>query len=245
MSWCDKLASTPTIGLKLEPYAVASDSFIQAWAPIMNESIEGGDDAKFSVEITDPLGFSFTTNDGFKYSADKARCSVSFQHRMKLRAVSGGPPVMEMLSQPRPYTELLEEVADRLTRAALLLPFASKRRIRRVGVISTTQVDKADLPPGITRLLNYVGKPWGSEPENMTLSMTTRVGETKDGSDKCIHLIKIPDDKNELLTVQFDWYREFTSDRPITTDALKAITTEAKKGALAYFEEIAEGKRFE
>jgi hypothetical protein len=55
------------------------------------------------------FSISFITHDGFKYSATEAIVSVAFNHRLRYRATSAGPPVMEMLSKPMPFTKLLPD----------------------------------------------------------------------------------------------------------------------------------------
>src|SRR3978361_5268 len=100
-SWCDKLASTPTIGIKMMPDVASGDAIIQALAPIFNK-LPVGDNMGFQVEQHSPMAVTIMTDDGFRYAVDHARISVTFNHRLKARQVSGGPPVMEMTSKPLP-----------------------------------------------------------------------------------------------------------------------------------------------
>jgi hypothetical protein len=55
---------------------------------------------------------------------------------------------MEMLSKAMPFTALLPQVSSRLLEATLLLPDIQKRRVRRVGIITTTPIAERDIPPG-------------------------------------------------------------------------------------------------
>jgi hypothetical protein len=113
LSWCDKLAATPTLGLKADFHFDSLDAILHALSLMLNEWVDG-DRATFSVERREPFTVTVNAEDGFTYSVEPTRISVAFQHTMKMKMVSGGPPIAEMLSRPLPYTELLPNVADRL-----------------------------------------------------------------------------------------------------------------------------------
>jgi hypothetical protein len=68
---------------------------------------------------------------------------------------------MEMLSKPLPFTILVTEVGNRLVEAVLLMPKIQDRKVRRVGVVSMTPLAEQDVPPGVKRLIDYKGRPWG------------------------------------------------------------------------------------
>lgn len=117
------------------------------------------DSATFQIEEHHSFSAQFITNDGYRYQADHSRLSVGFQYRMRPKPISGGPPIMEMLSQVRPYTEQLETVAERLIDATLLLCKMQERTVNRVGVITLLSVDRNEVPPGVARLIEYMGRP--------------------------------------------------------------------------------------
>jgi hypothetical protein len=243
-SWCDKLASTPTIGFKLSPYVAAAGSYITAWEPLLSRLV-ADHDAKFSIDESGPLNWGFLTEDGFKYGASQHLVSVGFHHRMRAEPVSGGPPIMKMTSKPLLYTELLNEVSDRLIEATLMLPNVAKRSVKRVGIIAVTHVDEKDLPPGIAKLVTYLGKPWKTKLNNFSVSITADLAKDTKHSDRCIHQLVRPEDEAKLFTIQFDWQRTYFSDRSTTKDTLKSICDEAKKGAIDYFEQLAVGNMFD
>ena len=127
MSWCDKLASTPTVGFKLSPHFAPNGIILNALSPILDRASEA--EAQ-NTTIDQPQSFysiAFTTKDGFRYTVDENKVSVAFNHRAKFRLTSGGPPVMEMLSTAMPFTALIPVVQDKLIEANLLLPKAKER----------------------------------------------------------------------------------------------------------------------
>lgn len=157
MSWCDKLASTPTVGFKLSPHFAPFTTLLEALSPILDRLVKG-DVQKFTLEqISSEFSAGFNTEDGYKYFADATKISVTFNHRIRYKNVSGGPPIMEMLSKPSPFTSLLPQVSEKLIEATLLLPEVTKRTINRVRIVSLTVISIEDLPPGVRRLIEFLG----------------------------------------------------------------------------------------
>ncbi|MDA0306951.1 MAG: hypothetical protein O3B76_11835, partial [Proteobacteria bacterium] len=97
MSWCDKLASTPSVGFKLDYHFASGDEILHALGPILNNWVEG-DKSQFSILRHESFVVELSTNDGFHYGVEPSKIHVTFTHKMKVKPVSGGPPVMEMLS---------------------------------------------------------------------------------------------------------------------------------------------------
>ena len=156
---------------------------------------------------------------------------------------------MEMLSKPLPYTSLLEEVAHRLRDAALLINSAKPRTFNRVGIVSVTKVSEEDIPPGVQKLITYLGRPWRSGVENFTYKVVARLAEETEHLDRCIYFLDKPDvgsDDADIMTLSFDWQRLFSSARPISNATVlnDAIQT-AQRAALSHFEELAEGSQFD
>jgi hypothetical protein len=104
---------------------------------------------------------------------------------------------------------------------------------------------ESDLPPGIKRLISYMGRPWKESLDNFNISIAGTIAETSTTIDRCLHQVTKPEEKEELMTLQFDWQRLFKEERTTTPDSLKRILEDAKEQALEYFEELAEGSRFD
>jgi hypothetical protein len=245
LSWCDKLASVPTVGFRLTAHYAPFDTVLNSLASILDRST--GEEARNTTVDSPTTLFTtgFTTSDGFKYSADEQKIAVAFNHRAKFKPTSGGPPTMEMLSKALPFTTLLPQVSSRLLDATRLLPEIQKRRVRRVGIITTTPIAETDIPPGIRRLITYIGRPWKQGLEAFNISITGKLAETSATLDRCLHQVIKPEEKEELMTLQFDWQRTFKDEPATTVDSLKRILDDAEEQALKYFEELAEGSRFD
>ncbi len=244
MSWCDKLASTPTVGLTFSPQTLSGASLLSALAPLLDEWTEG-DKQKFTLSKQDAFSAEVTTDDGFKYGVDSTRLSVEFHHRLKVKQVSGGPPVVEMLSRPAPFTELLPDVCERALRLSALVSDPGPRTLRRLGIVSTTIVAEDEAPPGILRFIRYVARPWDNFLDHYAFSMTAPISNASGWSDRCIHQILKPDDPEALVTIIFDWQRTFATPKRLTPASLRSLLTAARTDATEYFEDLAEGNRFD
>src|ERR1700723_2078018 len=106
MSWCDKLASVPTVGLTLDFHFAPGESLLASLSPVLDKLVEKNK-AAFDIEKLEAFAISVNTHDGFKYGIEPSKISIAFNHRMRPKVVSGGPPVMELLTQPRPFSQLL------------------------------------------------------------------------------------------------------------------------------------------
>jgi hypothetical protein len=245
VSWCDKLASVPGAGFGIDAHFASSDSILSGITSLTDALFS---DSKPHFSLTHQASFEvrFSTETGLNYTIEPTRVAVEFKHQMRPRAISGGLPVMEMLSRPLPFTELLPQVTKRLVEVALLVPGAKTRKVNRIGVLSTTAVSEKEVPPGVSRFIEYIGRPWHGAVEAYSFQITSDIGKGAGYRDRCLHTIVLPEDKESLMTMTFDFQRLFTSGMPIQQQApLKEAVDRVEKAALRYFEDIGEGKRFD
>jgi hypothetical protein len=244
-SWCDKLAATPTMGFKLDVHFESIDSVLDALSPILDKSVEG-ERATFTVEKREPFSVNVNAQTGYHYIVEPSRISVAFQHVLKMKMVSGGPPVAQMTSRALPYTELLQSVATQLMDTTSLICDGSTRKISRIGVVASAIVDAADIPPGMARFITYIGRPWKGFADHYTFQITSQLADDPAWNDRCIHtLSKAEEDPDQLIRLNFDWQRSFKTSRPTTRDSMKELVKFAEDAALKYFEELAEGNLFD
>jgi hypothetical protein len=143
---------------------------------------------------------------------------------------------------------LLDEAVERLLQAVELVNGPGARALQRLGIVTDTAVVASDAPPGVRRLIDYVGRPWGGNLPHYRFDITGRLGNKDDYSDRCIHSIGMeePDSNpDKLISVKFDWQREYIITRPIAIEAIRKQVTAGKRAALEYFEDVAEGSRFD
>jgi hypothetical protein len=242
VSWCDKLASTPTVGLKLEARNLPSSLLLQAMSPILDRESKG-DEARFVLDNQDVFNLQFTVDDGYRYGVSPSHISVAFSHRMQVKPESGGLPILRFLSDPKPYTEVLPVARERLVDAVIRLPEIEKRKVVRVGVITSTVVEEADMPPGLLSVLNYFKKPWRNV-EGYTFRFVSEIDSTEEFRDRCIHAFVRGDESDAIPTVTLDWQRILKVPRVMRKSSLVDTLELASDDALRYFEKLAIGENF-
>lgn len=246
-SWCDKLASTPAVGLRMSSHHFVGNSrILDSLSPILDRHVDTDRNQQaFAVELPNEFSVNVKTHVGFTYGVDSERVHVTFNHMMRPKAVSGHPPIMEMLSTPQPYTKLLDEVIERLIEAALLVPNEGSRSVKRIGLISVTAVDQEDLPPGIVKMISHFSSPWKRDLVSFTLQANAALEKTSGRTDNCVHTMLKSDIKGELLNIQFDYQRVFEDARRLERTTLETEFRSLSADALGYFEKVAEGDMFD
>lgn len=243
MSWCDKLFSVPSAGFELDAHFASGDALLDSVSPIINRL--SNKSSKITIEKHESFALEFSFEDGFKYGFDHRRAYVNFQHKMRFRSVSGGLPVGELISTAQPYTTLLPAILDRLVEATLHLPRQRERSFSRVGIVSTTDVNEEDLPPGIARMLQYFQRPWVKISGAFSINITGIIDDNDRFMDRCVHQIKINEEEDVPMSIKLDWQRLYKKSKPITRNTLVEEAEAGKKAALRYFEDVAEGNRFD
>jgi hypothetical protein len=245
LSWCDKLAATATVGFGVNYHFASIAVILDALSPMLDKWVEG-DRPLFDIERREPFSVTVRSHDGYNYEIDPSRISVGFQHFMRMKIVSGGPPVAEMLSDPLPYTMLLPSVSGRLMDATSLVCQGTTRRVTRVGVVAQAMVASPDIPPGIARFIAYIGRPWKGFVDHYSFQIISDLADDSESSYRCIHtLSKLEGDPDQLVRLNFDWQRTLKNGLTVTSDSITQLTKSAEQDAIKYFEELAEGNLFD
>ncbi|MER8783362.1 hypothetical protein NKH60_19305 [Mesorhizobium sp. M1006] len=244
MSWCDKLASVPSVGFIYDPHFVSGDGIIDAIAPMLDKW-KVGDKPDFTLSQPEPLKIEVQHNNGFTYSFEPTRTSIAYQHRVKFRNVSGSRPVAELISSPQPYSQLLDDAISDIVEIALILPMAKRRSVKTIGIVTSTHADEKDIPPGIRKMIRYLSRPWKSDLDAYLFTIVAEVESAKIHSDRCIHTLTRPDDKEQIPNFKFDWQRSYSNQVAVEKDTLLRELQRAKKAALDYFETLAVGDAFD
>ena len=246
MSWCDKLASTPGMGLVLDWEYLPSAYFQQVMAPVTAKWVDDEKQA-FSVENQDAFSLSFTSLDGFHYGFNSSRIYTEFRHRLKYQAQSAGPPTAELITKPLPYTQLLPLISDRLVEATRLVVAGKERILKRIGIIATTTVSEDDAPPGVRRFIDYICRPWGVQADSYSIDITSKLpkGPKAEWSDRCQHAVTKLEHGDGLITFRFDYQRIFDKPKALSIKLLDGDLQKVRVDALKYFEDVGQGERFD
>lgn len=250
MTWCDKLASTPSVGFQLDSHFAPAEAIMHSVTTLTDgwhtESSDGNAERpEFQVTTLEPFKVELQHNDGFNYIADFNRASVAFQHKMKYRHVSAGLPVAELTSSSRSFSDLLEEASDRLIEFTTLLPKSRSRGVKRAGVVSVTVVSIDDVPPGIRKFIDYMGRPWKDAVQSFNFQIIAKTASTDAYWDRCIHTIARSEDEERLLTLSFDYQRYYHKKVQLEKNTLQRALGHCRISALDHFEELAVGNSFD
>jgi hypothetical protein len=241
--WCDKLASTPTVGFRLSPRFRPASNLLEHIGRILDDQVKvAGATVKptFTIERLDQFDLSILLRNGFRLGLSPTNISVTFIHGIEMKPRSGELPTIDFLTEAQPYTTILPGVCEQLLDLTLLLPETGKRRIATFGVVSTTLVNESEMPPGLLRLIERVLEPWGQS-EAYSLQITSKVGEAEEYYDRCIHTLTRAEDKETVPTINLDWQRIFRNPRPVTKNIMRDIVAIGTADALTYFERLGEG----
>jgi hypothetical protein len=244
VSWCDKLASTPTIGLRFDYRYASGASLIDHMAPLLGRHVSS-DKQRFSIEKMDAISVTIGTEEGFSYSVDPTKIVVTFGHRIRVKPSSAGLPVGELVSSTKPFTKMLPEVRDRLVDLLSMLPKVEDRKLLRIGIVSNSRVDDDDMPPGIRRFVEYMARPWAGSAEQYTLSLLSELNDQAGRKERCFHQLQKTEDPDQLIGMTFDWQRLFDPPRPVVLSSMRDMIDQAADVALDYFEDIGQGNRFD
>lgn len=243
--WCDKLASLPTVGIKLDTHFAPSEIIANALTPI-TDALVNGDKAEFIIEApSDAFGFSFVTGEGYKYGFGAASISVSFQHRANVKQRSADVPTFELLSNARPYSELIPLLHEKVLIAADHVIKLKPRKLIRVGVVSITTANREDLPPGILAAIDRFGRPWKSGLDSFAISLTAVLSRDENSEDRCIYKFSSVEHSDGLIEVNLDMQRTFKNPRSATKDNIKACLGSVTEAAYVHFEDVAIGGMFD
>ncbi len=243
MSWCDKLASTPTMGFRFDPHYRPASFMLAAIAPLLACQTRG-DKQTFSVDQQGIFDLIFTIREGFQYSLSPTKFSVAFKHRVEIKAQSAGTPVMEMLSEPKPYTVILPEVARKLVEVTMLMPHIETQKLIRVGIVSTTMIVEDEMPPSIQDIIEYYTRPWGRV-DGYSLQIVANIDDNDLFMDRCVHTFVKSEDKDMIPTITLDWQRTFKTQRSTRKNVLDEAASQGQDAALSYFEKLGEGAAFD
>ena len=243
MSWCDKLSSTPSVGIRFEPLFLPSDEILRALAPILKRQVNG---EKFGFEVTkqETFNLSFSTEDGYFYGFEANRIYVEFQHKIRIHPQSGAEPVANLITEAAPYTKLLANVTEKLIEVILLVSRILPINITRIGIVSTTQVKIEDAPPGIIKFVEYMSRPWKLGIDSFSMQVAAKTEANSNWSNRCSHYIIKQEDPENLPTLRYDWQRVY-SESQVLEKNIEKILADVIDDALEYFEDIAEGNLFD
>src|SRR5579859_4845596 len=98
MSWCDKLSSTPGVGITLDWAYYPASHYLQSMMPVTSKWVDK-EKQYFNIESQDAFAVAFTSFEGEHYAFNSSQIYTDFRHRLRYVPQSAGPPIAELLSK--------------------------------------------------------------------------------------------------------------------------------------------------
>jgi hypothetical protein len=242
-SWCDKLASTGTVGLRLSPKFRPSAQILDAISPILTTEITPrgqGERVTFNIDKAEVFELVLTFRDGRRYTFAPLSLSVGFVHRAELLTQSAAAPTVRFTSHPEPFSSSVPRLSKALSHVYDLLG-DQDRTVTQVGVVADTAVALEDAPPGLADLIQSTVSKWG-ESISFSFQIVAKLLENEEYLDRCIHTVSRMDDVEAVPTINLDWQRIFKKPKPaLKAKAVNDLIDSCAEGAIDYFERLAEG----
>jgi hypothetical protein len=165
---------------------------------------------------------------------------VAFSYRVSLDA--SGPKIASVAYSPEPaqFATLAQRMLT--TSAEVLAMLPKPRRLQRIGIVATGRVQRNAPPPGLTRLIEYIGAPWGRAPIACTARISTVLDDGAKTQEKCHHSLQFEDGAPDGV-VQFtlDWQRFYSEAAALTASELSKRASTCLDDAVRYFEKFGAG----
>ena len=240
MNWLDLAVASPSIGIQCEPRLQFPHEMLDALKPTLAKWKAARGDLIFHVPSVASL-IQIKPGDGFICDVLGNGLTTTFAYQSK---VVDKPASLPTITNPS-----VQRFSDLLSRAIELSSAICERLsdppvvLTRLGIVADCRIDEKAMPPGVTRFLEHVGKPWQSRP--VILSGVTTVDLPSDDrwTYRCHHAIDINSvDRPEDVRVKLDWQMFPKGDpRPIARGNAQQLISEAAARANKYFERFGGG----
>jgi hypothetical protein len=241
MSWLDLALSAPIVGIACEPRL----QFPHEMADALRKTIEGWQKRFPNILFFIPgqgALINIKVGDGFQVDILGNALTATFKYEQKVVDV---PAALPRLDSPavRPFSELLEEGVAYMAATCDALT-APPIELTRVGVVADCRLEEEGLPPGITRLLEHVGQPWGAPPTLFNGVFLNELGRDDDWTYRCHHTLDVNTaDRPGDVRLRLDWQMVRNPARKLVLHrgAAKSLLAGAAEQAKTYFEAFAAG----
>ena len=92
-------------------------------------------------------------------------------------------------------------------------------------------------------LMERLRGPW-EQAQQFNFQITAQLQNSSAYTDRCIHTFTMPEEPNQLASINLDWQRTLNSGKTINKGTLQNVINEASGAALDYFEKVGEGSLF-
>jgi hypothetical protein len=241
-SWCDKLASLPSVGLKFSNSFTSSAILLDKITPFL-DSMATGDTNNFTLLRNEPFSIAIDTEQGFQYTIEPGRVFITKVRKIKIKNMgTSHSPIFELPYDEQSYTQALQELVNRIVDFSQLLIDFGTRRLIRVGIVTTTSAKEDEFPPGIIGIINELKTTWNNTIISIDNNIKTVISRSDDEEIYCAHRIVVPEESpDSLVTIIMDWQKQFIVPKICSISSTRKIIDGCVISAINYFELFASG----
>jgi len=230
--------AVPTIGFLFEPnFGSAAETLAALRSQFEQWHAQG---QTLTVTQPHPLSLAVQASSGFTYTIEPHQLVVAFGYRAALNSTGKEIAAVTYSPQPAQFTVLAQRLLE--TSAEVLARLPAPRRLQRIGIVATGRVPRESPPPGLLRLIQHIGAPWGAAPAGCVARITSVLSQDLDVTEKCHHGFQYEEGPNDGV-VQFtlDWQKYYSNAPSLGARELSKRATGCLETALAYFEKFGSG----
>ena len=109
-------------------------------------------------------------------------------------------------------------------------------------MVADCRLDGESLPPGVTKFLDHIGRPWGTRPIVFTGTTTVDLPKDDTWTYRCHHVIDVNTDRPGDVRLKLDWQMmPIGGARLIGRGSSAQLVQEACVRANQYFEQFGGG----
>ncbi|MFA5597227.1 MAG: hypothetical protein WDA26_06620 [Pusillimonas sp.] len=227
--WFDNFYAVPTIGIQYE--SNRSDIFtIQKTAFSYDET--------YKVECS-TFRQCRVSKEGLEIVLEPGNIIASHKTHIEIKPDVYGRPVVKE-SESKTYLStlkyLISTLYDLITRLCEIDSKNRHREITQIGIVLSTRMQIADVPPGISSLLEAQTRIWQQKLLSYDFRLLTEISKENGISTRCHHMAKKTPEPDEDLDFALDYQRIYRSSNNPNLGSFNKICEAFYPEAVLYFE---------
>lgn len=222
--WFDLVPSTPTIGIRHEPWVA------------FGSGTEAAIDVLLSRWTTPTLEFSpglhkvTSKKDGLTATFQPNHVMFQFQYSWRIETDAPSRPKLVYEQPAEIFSVLLRSLTEHAERA--LATLRSSLRVEFIGVVLQSTLDPDNLPPGASRLVGQLARPFQGRLSAYNANLTVEVGDAA----RCHHRMERRQDDLDEVRFNLDWQRLWSPPEAMSGAQIVSSLRKVQDNALGYFE---------
>lgn len=241
MLWLDNFLAAPVLGVSLIPtyremmaFQKGATDFMQSYFEEFNEH---------ECESIDIWGYKITApKSGVAFNLSPRNVVAKYTYKAARQETPGKLPRI-VFPEVKKYSEILKELIDSLGKFFESLTNVKGFKFDRIGIVTSVNLDKDSMPPGLKYWIEHLEKPLGGELIMSRTHILMLLSKIDNHIDQCHHALEfdLADRPDMGYKLVLDWQRRFKEAVSLESRKILAALKDCENMALQYFEKFAEG----